>query len=133
MSQNIVAYSLVGMFFYVLPSWMKYGNKNHNIFKIDYAKIMQNIFFYIKQKPLQPSIASFSSSSLSQMPLYQAPIIFSFKSWIAQGGRHPHAPPPGPLATPLLFTYLKQGKYKKICIKIKIIKLERRSIMIYLC
>ena len=92
MSQNIVAYSLVGMFFYVLPSWMKYGNKNHNIFKIDYAKIMQNIFFYIKQKPLQPSIASFSSSSLSQMPLYQAPIIFSFKSWIAQGGRRPHAP-----------------------------------------
>ena len=94
MSQNIVAYSLVGMFFYVLPSWMKYGNKNHNIFKIDYAKIMQNIFFYIKQKPLQPSIASFSSSSLSQMPLYQAPIFFSFKSWIAQGGRRPHAPPP---------------------------------------
>ena len=74
---------------------MKYGNKNHNIFKIDYAKIMQNIFFYIKQKPLQPSIASFSSSSLSRMPLYQAPIIFSFKSWIAQGGRRPHAPPPG--------------------------------------
>jgi len=88
MSQNIVAYSLVGMFFYVLPSWMKYGNKNHNIFKIDYAKIMQNIFFYIKQKPLQPSIASFSSSSLSQMPLYQAPII-------SQGGRRPHATPPG--------------------------------------
>ena len=49
MSQNIVAYSLVGMFFYVLPSWMKYGNKNHNIFKIDYAKVMQNIFFYTKQ------------------------------------------------------------------------------------
>ena len=131
MSQNIVAYSLVGMFFYVLPSWMKYGNKNHNIFKIDYAKIMQNIFFLYKTKTL----TTFNCVVLIILPLANAPLpgphnFFLSNPESLRGGA---APMPPPLATPLLFTYLKQGKYKKICIKIKIIKLERRSIMIYLC
>ena len=130
MSQNIVAYSLVGMFF--TCSLLEWNTAIRIIIssKLIMLKLCKKFFFYIKQKPLQPSIASFSSSSLSQMPLYQAPIKFFLSNPESLRGGAAPMPPPGYASA----VYLSEtGKVQKNMYEIKIIKLERRSIMIYLC